>query len=193
LLEGEDFNQSVHCDWMYIGSRAFGPLDWTWTGGAAAWPASDLGTRLVSDVPVKANRAYRLVLVVTVASRSEFAECVEKWVHTLGAMRMTADGESANHSTNVVGICTNYCVLFEQRRAPYHPHHNGPVETMVKLLKDVVADTSRVTSLSVAAHWPLLIAHAADVVNVMPRVTRVAPHPACATPARLAALPRSSP
>jgi hypothetical protein len=136
LPEGmEHFNKSVHCDWMCIGTRAFGPLDGTWTG-AAAGAASDVGTRVVSDALVIVNRAYWLVQVTTVASHSEFTDCVKRRVHTLGAMRaLTADGEAANHSGNVADLLTHYGVSFARLGAPYHPHHNGPVETMVKLLK----------------------------------------------------------
>jgi hypothetical protein len=72
-----------------------------------------------------------------------------------------ADGEAANHSGNVTDLRTHFGVSFARRGAPYHPHYNGPVETMVKLLKAVVVDMGRVAGLSIAAHWPLLIAHAA--------------------------------
>jgi hypothetical protein len=136
----EHFNQSVHCDWMCVGTCAFGPLDGTWTG-AAAGAAADVGTRVVSDALVMVYRAYRLVQVTTVASHSEFADCVERRIHTLGAMRtLTADGEAANHSGNVADLRTHYGVSFARRGAPYHLHHNGQVETMVKLLKAVVVD-----------------------------------------------------
>jgi hypothetical protein len=84
---------------------------------------------------------------------------------------LTADGEAASHSGNVADLRTHYSVSFARRGAPYHPHHNGPVETMVKLLKTVVVDMGRLAGLSIAAHWPLLMAHAAYIINVMPRVS----------------------
>jgi hypothetical protein len=78
LPEGmEHFNQSVHCDWMCVGTRAFGPLDGELVG-AAAGAAADVCTRVVSDALVMVDRAYRLVQVTTVASHSEFADCVER-------------------------------------------------------------------------------------------------------------------
>jgi hypothetical protein len=156
LPEGEHFNQSVHCDWNGIDTRAFGPLDGMWAAGAAAGPAADIGTRVVNDALVMVDRAYRIVHAVTVASHSRFEDCVERWAHTLGAMRtMTVDGESANHSANVGDLSRHY----------------GPVETMIHLLKCLVMDMCRIAGLSVAAHWPLAIAHAADIANVMPRVS----------------------
>jgi hypothetical protein len=167
----EHFNQSVHGNWMCVGTRAFGPLHGTWTG-AAAGAAADVGTRVVSDALVMVDRAYRLVQVTTVASHSEFVDCLDRWIHTLGAMRtLTADSDTANHSGNVADIRTHCGVSFARRGAPYHPHHNIQVETMIKLLKAVIVDMGRIADLSVAAHWPLLIAHAADIINVMPRVS----------------------
>jgi hypothetical protein len=156
---------------MCIGTRAFGPLDETWTG-AAAGAAADVVTRVVSDALVLVDSAYRPVQFTTVASHSEFADCVERRIHTLGAMcTLTADGEAANHSSNVTSLRAHYGVSFARQGAPYHPHHNCPVETMVKLLKAVVVDMGWVAGLSIAAHWPLLIAHAANIINDMPLVS----------------------
>jgi hypothetical protein len=131
-----------------------------------------LGTRVANDALVMVDRAYRVVRVVTVASHTEFADCMENWVHSLGAMRtLSADGESANHSANARELRQHYGISFERRNAPYHLHHNGPVETMVHLLKRLIVDMCRIAGLSVAAHWPLAIAQSADIANVMPRVS----------------------
>jgi hypothetical protein len=152
LPEGEHFNQSVHCDWMCIGTRAFWPLDGTWGANPVAGPAPDLGTRVVNDALVMVDWAYRVVRVVTVASHSEFADCMENWVHSLCAMRtLSADCESANHSANARELRQHYGVSFDRRNAPYHPHHNGPVKTMVHLLKRLIVDMCRIAGLSVAA------------------------------------------
>jgi hypothetical protein len=53
----EHFNQSVHCDWMCVCTRAFGPHDRTWAG-AAAGAAAGVSTRVASDALVMVDRAY---------------------------------------------------------------------------------------------------------------------------------------
>jgi hypothetical protein len=91
LPEGEHFNQSVHCDWMCIGTRALGPLDGTWGANPAARQASNAGTRVVNNALIMDDLASHVVRVVTVALhsrvrrlRGELGALTWRHAHTVG-------------------------------------------------------------------------------------------------------------
>jgi hypothetical protein len=135
LSEAEHFNETVHCQWMCVGTRAYNVGETPWGTGAV-----DTTARVVNDALVMVDRAYRLVMVVPAASHAEYSDCVERWVHTYGAMcTLAADGEPANH------LRVHYCI------------------------SEVVIAICDVAGISVGTHWPLAALHAADVLNVMPR------------------------
>ena len=159
--EGEYFNETVHADWLCLGARAF---------ARGASTDTDSQPYVVSDALVMVDRATRLVMVTPVASHSEFADCVEGWIHRYGCMRTLAtDGEPANLSDAHTLLRTHYGIAFRRVNAPYHSHHNAPAETTVHQLKRLASTLCSDGNIAPGAHWPLALAHAEDILNVLPR------------------------
>ena len=165
------FNRVVHADWLCLSERAYISSDADLRDTIAFTPASDPSTsRVITDALVLVDRATRLVMVCLVTSHAEFSDAVGKWCLAYGTPHsIFSDGETANTSRTVQQSRLHMGIPFQRTNAPYHPHQNGAVETVVHALKQITARLCRDAGLSPSTGWPLAVLHAADIANFHPR------------------------
>ena len=166
----EYFNEEVSTDWLCLRSETHADAADS-TSPVFSTRVHDLsGTAVVKDALILIDRATRVSMAVLVSSHAEYAACVERWIHHHGVMRtLASDGEPANRGPDLQALRREYGIPFTKYNAPYHPHHNGRVESFIALLKRRTARICEAAHLDPVTHWPDALLHAIDVLNVTPR------------------------